>query len=313
MMKLGYREVLLGALAALVLMLVRGTPFGDESIAKSVQPSGSPQPTLAAPRTIVAVGEIIPEGDTLSVAPQYSGVVKSVAVAAGQKVVKGQELYSLDDSIQRGDWESKRDSYELAALRLKQAELKLSEAVRLATQAKHLEGRFFSPDHVLKAEFEAKNAEAQVNIAQRESALAHTELSRARSVLEKYVVTAPVSGSILRNDLKPGEFVNSDCALRCVLIGKTDQLYVRAYIDEFNIEAVDIHKTAFAMLRTPSHSRFELELARIEPLASPKKVFTGEAGERIDTRTVQVLFKIVGSPQFAYVGQQVDVHLSRGK
>lgn len=312
MMKFGYRVTLLGALAALAL-LVSGTPFGDGLIAKSAQPGSEHQPTVSVPRTIVAVGEIIPEGDVVSVAPYFSGVVKSVAVAAGQKVVKGQVLYALDDAIQRGDWESKRHSYELATLRLKQAELKWSEASRLATQAKRLEGQFFSPDYVLKAEFDARNAEAQVDIVRREIALAHAELGRARSVLDRLVVTAPVSGEVLRSELKPGEFVHIDCALHCILIGKTDKLHVRAYVDEFNVEALDMHKTAFAVLRSPSQRRFELQLEGIEPLASPKKVFTGDAGERVDTRTVQLVFKIVDSPKIGYVGQQVDVHLSRAE
>ena len=41
----------------------------------------------------------------------------------------------------------------------------------------------------------------------------------------------------------------------------------------------------------------------------PKKAFTGDNTERIDTRVLQVLYEIAAEQTNIYVGQQVDVSI----
>jgi hypothetical protein len=54
--------------------------------------------------------------------------------------------------------------------------------------------------------------------------------------------------------------------------------------------------------------KIELEFVRFEPLVVPKKSLTGDATERVDTRVLQVIYRVVGGmPERLFIGQQMDV------
>ena len=56
----------------------------------------------------------------------------------------------------------------------------------------------------------------------------------------------------------------------------------------------------------------QLSFVRIEPFVVPKKSLTGNTGERIDTRVLQVIYSVdpvKKETQRLYVGQQVDVFI----
>ena len=51
-----------------------------------------------------------------------------------------------------------------------------------------------------------------------------------------------------------------------------------------------------------------MEFVRFEPLVVPKKSLTGDATERVDTRVLQVIYRMVGAmPERLFIGQQMDV------
>ena len=54
-----------------------------------------------------------------------------------------------------------------------------------------------------------------------------------------------------------------------------------------------------------------LTMIRIEPLAQPKVQLSGATTERVDTRVLEVLFRVQGSATL-YPGQLVDVFIDGG-
>ena len=50
-----------------------------------------------------------------------------------------------------------------------------------------------------------------------------------------------------------------------------------------------------------------LRFVRIVPDVAPKRTLTGENGERIDTRVVQVIYALENPPEFIQPGMLVDV------
>jgi hypothetical protein len=65
-----------------------------------------------------------------------------------------------------------------------------------------------------------------------------------------------------------------------------------------------------ANLKGDPTTRFPLEFVRVEPFVVPKKSLTGENTERIDTRVLQVIYRVApGAGPRLYVGQQVDVYI----
>jgi hypothetical protein len=52
-----------------------------------------------------------------------------------------------------------------------------------------------------------------------------------------------------------------------------------------------------------------LEFVRFEPYVIPKKSLTGDSTERVDTRVLQVIYRIRDGEPSVYVGQQMDVYI----
>jgi HlyD family secretion protein len=56
-----------------------------------------------------------------------------------------------------------------------------------------------------------------------------------------------------------------------------------------------------------------LTFVRVEPYVVPKRALTGMGTERVDTRVLQIIYRVEASDPSLYVGQQVDVYLDGGK
>jgi hypothetical protein len=55
----------------------------------------------------------------------------------------------------------------------------------------------------------------------------------------------------------------------------------------------------------------QLEFVRFEPLVIPKKSLTGDATERVDTRVLQVIYRLQKPvPAALFAGQQMDVFIA---
>ena len=55
--------------------------------------------------------------------------------------------------------------------------------------------------------------------------------------------------------------------------------------------------------------RIPLEFVRFEPYVIPKKSLTGDSTERVDTRVLQVIYRVKDQNASLYVGQQMDVYI----
>jgi hypothetical protein len=53
-----------------------------------------------------------------------------------------------------------------------------------------------------------------------------------------------------------------------------------------------------------------LSFIRVEPYVMPKKSLTGDNTERVDTRVLQVIYRVDRDDPGLFVGMQVDVFLS---
>jgi hypothetical protein len=96
-----------------------------------------------------------------------------------------------------------------------------------------------------------------------------------------------------------------------MLLGDVEKLQVRAEIDEQNAVLVAPNQPAVATLKGHADLKMPLRFVRIEPYVVPKRSLTGDSLERVDTRVLQIIYEF-DQPKFpVYVGQQVDVYVSR--
>ena len=77
--------------------------------------------------------------------------------------------------------------------------------------------------------------------------------------------------------------------------------------NSFEQEREKLHR---AVLTSVSHDlKTPLTFVRFEPFVLPKKSLTGDSTERVDTRVLQVIYRVENDALRLFVGQQMDVFI----
>jgi multidrug resistance efflux pump len=165
-----------------------------------------------------------------------------------------------------------------------------------------------------KADYELLKAGAwkyDKDIVRATMAQAEAQIETVKTEIERTIVRASVAGEVLQVNVRPGEYVGSTPGQVYVVLGDVSKLHVRVDIDEHDLPRFRPGSTARANPRGDAKQVHHLSFVRIEPLVVPKRSLTGNTGERVDTRVLQVIFVVEQSPPEArlFVGQQVDVFI----
>jgi hypothetical protein len=86
-------------------------------------------------------------------------------------------------------------------------------------------------------------------------------------------------------------------------------MHIRVDVDEHDAWRVRGGAPAVASPRGNGSTRIPLEFVRFEPYVIPKKSLTGDSTERVDTRVLQLIYRIRDAAPSVYVGQQMDVYI----
>jgi RND family efflux transporter MFP subunit len=137
------------------------------------------------------------QAGVIKVASRVSGVVKSVDVKEGARVVKGDVLARLDD--------------DLAKIGVKKAEAELESALALALEAKrNLEREELLAKRGLIPPAELEDAQTKSASAKGVSQLAEARLEEARLNLRYTEVRSPVTGRVVKIQAYEGEVIRLD-------------------------------------------------------------------------------------------------------
>jgi multidrug resistance efflux pump len=342
MIKYGLPVLAAVALVFAALSVVKMTPVG----ASVVPPS--PPPSAAFPKQIGAVGLVEASSENIAVSLPVPGLVTAVHVKAGDRVKKGQALFSLDDRDLRAELALRRSSLELAIARLERlraaprieeippAKARVREAEALLDDARvqlqmiervtdkraireeDLERRKRAVDASAARLDEAKGAlalleagswEQDVAIARAEVAQAERQVERVQTDIARMTMAAPIDGMVLQCKVRAGEYAQAGpLAQPLVLLGAVDRFHVRADVDEKDAWRFHPGARAFASIRGNGAQRFPLTYVSVEPYVVPKKNLTGDATERVDTRVLQVIYAL-NSGAPVYAGQQMDIFI----
>ncbi|MDX2289925.1 MAG: efflux RND transporter periplasmic adaptor subunit [Hyphomicrobiaceae bacterium] len=132
----------------------------------------------------------------VQVANQISGIVESIHIEAGQRVTRGDLMYSLDDASYRIDVANAEAAVAEARARLALAEDVSSRQAQLQQRG-------------VGAAASAAQSALEVNIAKAGLAKAEAQLQSAGLALERTRVHAPISGLAQRPKVAPGAFVEA--------------------------------------------------------------------------------------------------------
>ncbi len=315
-----------------------------------VQPNASPFVDRVA-----GVGSVEPSSEAIAIGAPVGALVEQVKVKEGDTVKAGAPLLVLDRREATAKLASAEADVRVAKSKLAELEshprpedVARAEA-RVAARKAALadaQGRLdrleqVGKDAVVTANerptlefqvqlFQAQLAEAEADLAQvrrgaypeeRDALVAALQLAEARrgeaaTTLERLTVDSPIDATVLAVNIRDGEFAASGPqAPKLITIGALDPLHLRVEIDELDAYRFDPSGKAVAMLRGVVKREFPLRFVRIVPQVMPKRTVTGDMGERMDTRVMQVIYAIEqpadGKPIGLLPGQVLDVFVNR--
>lgn len=263
---------------------------------------------------VAATGIVEAARENVKIAAPKGGLVTQVYVKVGDTVKSGDPLFLLDDRETRA-----RLANLEAQLAATQAQLGVDEnnvddwQDQYDRYAQLDRERVATKDEYKRREFSLKGARAHVVATQAQIRFMQAQIDETQVELAVLTVRAPRDGRLLQVNVRPGEFAPAESLSDpLMLLGDVATLQIRAEVDEQNAVLVQPGEPATAFLKGHSELSIPLLFARVEPYVVPKKSLTGDSLERVDTRVLQVVYKM-DPPRFpVYVGQQVDVFISRG-
>jgi multidrug efflux pump subunit AcrA (membrane-fusion protein) len=277
----------------------------------------APHPLVAPPQnpyehTVAAAGIIEAVNENVRIAPPVVGLVTKVHVAVGNQVEAGTPLLQVDDRELRAQLRTREAAIPSARARIAEQQYRVRD---LAERYGRLQGVHdvggISEDELKRALYALEVAKGELTRAQADFEHAMTQRDETKAFLDRLTVRAPRTGTVLQVNVRAGEYARTDAVDPLIVLGETQELQVRADVDEVNAPLVKPGSPAVAYLKGSTAEAIPLQFARIEPFIVPKKSLTGDNTERVDTRVLQIVYRF-DPPTFpVYVGQQVDVFIQR--
>ena len=298
----------------------------------------APEVVLACPGRIEGASEVI------NVGAGADGLISEIRVFEGQAVSAGDVLAVIDRRdlnaelsaahaqaeiarqvralIIRGsrDEERRQAEAEVSAVQatLKQSELRYDRYAKLFSQG------VISEDQRDEAKKNLDVAEANLRAAVKHKELVdapplpeeveHAEAEvraadqRMRSVaerLEKVFVRAPISGTVLKTFMRPGETFSTFTPQPILSLADVSTARVRAEVDERDIGLVQVGQRVMVQSDTFKNARIMGTVRSIGSQMGRKKVRTGDPAEKADRDVLEVLIDLDERDAALVVGLRV--------
>ena len=319
-----------------------------------VVPATSPFGNVVAGTGFVEPSTDASTQSIISVGSQLSNIVVKVAVKVDQEVKEGDLLFELDKRSTNAELLVRQTALAASEAQLHKLELQprpeeippLEAQLTAATASlatardardrdkKLVASKSISEQEAFAAEESFQNAVAQVEVSKAnlnllkagawepDKIIARAAVEQAKAALEQTMTTlkllevrAPVTGTILQVNIRPGELVMTSASQSLIVMGNLKPYHVRVSIDEEDIPRLKLNAPATALLRGDLKRReVPMTFVRIEPSVIPKTSLTGANTERVDTRVMQVIYAIdpenpLVKERKVLVGQLLDVFI----
>lgn len=302
-------------------------------------------------RSISAVGIVEPSSETIFITTPLNRVVEKMAVKVGEEVKKGQILFELEHKdllvqkeIQLLNYKNslakiirlkalpQPEDLAVAESLLKNGQVEEEKAKNQYEMALELpDPRAISLEERNRRKYAFQQAQAHLSQLQAERdkiasgawlpdleiAVIEAEQAKANidyidAQIEQTIARAPFDATVLQIKVKEGELPNGAGNPAPILaLGDINTLFMRVSINQFELPFFDTKSKAIAFLQGNPQHKFALEFVHEEPLLVAKQNLTNDILEKIDTRVLQVIYKINAPHANIYVGQQMDVFIAK--
>jgi multidrug efflux pump subunit AcrA (membrane-fusion protein) len=265
--------------------------------------------------TVAAVGLIEASTENIWVGTPLAGVVVKVYVTAGQRVSSGERLFELDTRQLRAELGVRQQAVVVARARTRVAEARMADLQRQLEFAEQVKDkRAISAEELARRRSAVETAGAELEEARTEVAAAESGVHSIEVDLDRSVVRAPLAAQVLQVKVRVGEFAPAAAtAGPLILLGQSKPLHVRVDVDEHEAWRVCEGAPAVGHVRGNAALKAPLQFVRFEPFVVPKRSLTGDSTERVDTRVLQVIYRIDADSVPLFVGQQLDVFIDAAR
>jgi len=276
-------------------------------------PTDPPSPPAVSDfeKTVAAVGLIEASTENIWVGTPLAGVVTKVFVTAGQNVRSGEPLFELDTRQLRAELAVRQQAVLVARARARVAEARVADARRQLEFAEQVKDkRAVSAEELTRRRSAVETASAELDEVTSEIAAAESQAQAVQVDLERSVVRASIAAEVLQVKVRVGEFAPAAATSNpLILLGRSKPLHVRVDVDEHEAWRVREGAPAVGHVRGNAAAKARLRFVRFEPFVVPKRSLTGDSTERVDTRVLQIIYRVDGDDIPLFIGQQLDVFI----
>lgn len=334
------------ALACLILIFFSLWKEIDTPVTKEVEIDSPLSPYRSY---ISGTGIVEASTENILIGSPSNRIVSKVPVKVGQFVKKGDILFRLEDRDLQANLIEQQAVFKTAVAKLQRLEafprpedlasatasLKSSQA-ELETAKNQYEMVMGLPDpraisqeernrrylNLQNAEAKYQQAQADLNkiqggtwkhdleIARLDVLQAKASLNRIKTDIARTIIQSPIDGTVLQIKIHEGEFPPPDTLrMPLMIIGDTNELYLRVNINQFDIPSFQPDAPAVAYLQGDASIVYPLEFKQVEPYLVGKQTLTNQLTEKVDTRVLQIIYRIKKDHHQLFVGQQMDVFI----
>lgn len=340
--------VLIAGIALFCLLLIFVSLWQEIDSPVTKQPIA--RPVIGPYKSQIAgVGITEPSSNNIFIGTPLNRIISEVFVKVGEKVHKGEILFSLENrdlianlNIQEAAYQSAlaklqklKDMPQPEDLAAAQANLNSAKSALESAKAQNQmvqqlsDPRAVSQEEKNRRQFAVLQAEAQFNqaqanfdkvkagawkpdldIAEAEVAQAQANVNLINTQIEQTYIKSPIDGTVLQVKTLVGELPSLDpFRAPLMIIGNTDDMYIRVSINQLDIPYFRPEAAATAYYQGDQKIKFALKFVRMEPLLVSKQNLTNEITEKVDTRVLQIIYHIKNDGKPLFVGQQMDVFI----
>ncbi|BAL96123.1 efflux RND transporter periplasmic adaptor subunit [Rubrivivax gelatinosus] len=287
-----------------------------------------PPALITAPATRADLQDTVLANGTLqafkqvSVGAQVSGQVKSLKVALGDEVKKGQLVAEIDSMTQQNTLRNARAALVSVQAQLRSAQATLAQARRtLARQQQMRHSEASAPADLESAQEAVEVAEANVVALQAQLEQARISVDTAEVNLGYTRISSPIDGQVVAIVTEEGTTVNANQSTPTILIvAQVDTMTVKASISEADVTSVKPGQKAWFTILGEPRRRFEARLRSVEPATdsiSSTSTSTSSSSSTSTTSATAIYynakFEVPNPDRLLRISMTAEVHVVRGE